>query len=126
MLMKTARLYHCVRCQCQTVICSHCDRGNVYCGLACSQQTRVENHRIANRLYQNSRKGRHNHAERQRRYRSHQKIKVTDQGSTDLPINDLLPKKLNEHGPQQAGSIHCDFCSETVSPFLRQSYLHQT
>lgn len=29
---RSARLFQCARCHALTKICSHCDRGNVYCG----------------------------------------------------------------------------------------------
>ena len=30
-MCRSARLYNCVRCHCQAIICSHCDYGNRYC-----------------------------------------------------------------------------------------------
>jgi hypothetical protein len=124
MLMKNGRLYHCARCQSRSVICSHCDRGNIYCGSTCSRHARVLNHRIANQIYQKSLRGKQKHAARQHRYRQRKKIKVTDQGSTDLPPNDLLPDEPSECKSHQAESIFCHFCGEAVSPFLRHGYLH--
>ena len=47
---RSARLFQCARCHALTKICSHCDRGNVYCGdcaiSACIAQT-VLRHRTA-------------------------------------------------------------------------------
>ena len=91
-MKKSARLFNCARCLKQVIICSHCDRGNLYCGPACSQQARAQNHRIANQIYQKSLRGRHKNAERQRRYQKLKKNKITDQGSPVLPPNDLLPR----------------------------------
>ena len=39
-MQSSARLFNCARCRCQVVICSHCDRGNLYCGKRCSQAAR--------------------------------------------------------------------------------------
>lgn len=121
--MTSSRLYHCARCQCQVVICSDCDRGNIYCGTTCSQLARATNHRIANQLYQATLRGKQNNAARQRRYRERRKNNVTDQGSIDLPSNDSLPDKPGEGQAQQVGSMICHFCRAVVSPFLRHGYI---
>lgn len=121
-----ARIYYCVRCRKQTIICSHCDRGNVYCASTCSPIARVLNHRIANQKYQQTLKGRRKHAERQRRYRQRQKEKikkVTDRGSSDLPPNDLLPPAPSETAFDRIEPACCHFCGEMVSHFLRIGYL---
>jgi hypothetical protein len=125
-MKKSARLYSCARCHQQVIICSHCDRGNIYCGAACSQQSRTQKHQIANQIYQKTHRGRQKHAERQRRYRQRQndKIKkVTDQGSIDLPPDDLLPRKPNEDKSRTAEPLRCRFCHKAVSDFLRIGYL---
>lgn len=128
--MKNARLFNCVRCHAQVIICSHCDRGNIYCESMCSKQARVQNHKISNQKYQKTLKGKQKHAERQRRYRERQKQKVTDQGSPGLPPNDLLPNVPNEEKERVREPIGCHFCEEAVSPLLRNGYLrhksHQT
>src|ERR1700758_1629134 len=124
-MKRTARFYNCVRCFRYTVICNKCDRGNFYCILNCSRQARILNHRKANQKYQSSLKGRKNHAARQKRYRDRQKEKhkkVTDQGSSDLPSDDLLPSKPNEGKSQQPDALYCHFCGEPVSFFLRNGY----
>ena len=122
-MKKTARLFNCAHCQSQVVICSYCDRGNIYCGPRCSQHARALNHRIANQKYQKTIRGRQKHAERQRRYRQRQTKKVTDQGSPYLPPNDLLPVEPNEGKSGQSEPILCHFCGEVVSSFLRNGYL---
>lgn len=88
--MKTARLYQCALCSAQVIICSNCDRGNIYCGVYCAKQARLENHRKSNRLYQKSFIGKINNAHRQSRFRERQNKKVTDQGSLAKPRSDLL------------------------------------
>lgn len=122
----TARLFYCARCFAPVVICSHCDRGNIYCGSICSERTRTLNHRIANQKYQLSLKGQLKHAQRQRRYRERQKAtakKVTDQGSPTLTPNDVLPAAPKECQSRKACITHCHFCSEPVSLLLRNGFL---
>ncbi len=125
-MKKSARLYNCACCYVQVIICRNCDRGNIYCGAACSGRSRVKNLRIANQIYQKSFRGRQKHAERQRQYRSRKKNKVTDQGSPLLPPNDLLPREPNEYTTQASELVHCNFCGKVVSPFLRNGYLRHS
>ena len=47
--MDDARLFLCVRCQCQVRVCSRCDRGQQYCGTHCSGLARGESLRAAGR-----------------------------------------------------------------------------
>ena len=124
--MKTsARLFNCTLCHAQAVICSRCDRGNIYCGSGCSQYARAKNHRLANQTYQNTSKGRRVHAERQQRYRERQITKVTDQGSPSLPPHDLLSASPSKGSFPQRGLIICHFCDQMVSPFLRHGFLYR-
>jgi hypothetical protein len=87
----SARLFLCARCRCQVVLCSACDRGQRYCGRACSRQSRDTAKRGAARRYQHSHRGRMAHAARSLRWRRHHQSpardpqaglnKVTHQGS---------------------------------------------
>ena len=120
---KTARLFHCTLCHCQAVICSHCDRGNIYCGQSCSQQARIKNHRATNEVYQKSFQGRQRHAARQQRYRARQKNKVTDQGSSDLTSNVLLSSEPSGCETQKKTVIYCYFCGGKVPSFVRYRFL---
>jgi hypothetical protein len=124
----TARLYNCVRCHCQVTICSHCDRGNIYCGKRCALAAREESLRAAGKRYQSARGGRFKHAERQRRYRSQGK-KVTHQGSAEPPANDSLSTRSET--PESVvviedEAIYCHFCGRLCRDFLRLDYLHTT
>ena len=124
MLMKSARLYQCARCTCQVIICSSCDRSNIYCNTGCAKQSRVLNHRKSNKLYQTSQKGKQKHAQRQRRYRARQANKVTEHGSIILPPCGLLPDKPNEAiTPPKSAVTCCSLCGVTVSYSLRSGYL---
>ena len=64
-----ARLFLCARCRVQVVLCSHCDRGNRYCGRPCWRLARDAARRESASRYQRSRLGRLAHAERSRRWR---------------------------------------------------------
>ena len=39
-MARSARLFLCARCRDQVLLCSHCDRGQVYCSRACSVASR--------------------------------------------------------------------------------------
>ena len=73
-------------CRALFFVCSHCDRGQRYCSLACRQQVRLRQRRLANRRHQQSPEGRLDHRDRQRQYRARRaprryRARVTDQGS---------------------------------------------
>lgn len=122
----TARLYNCARCQCQVLICSDCDRGNIYC-LICSPLAHAESIRKASQRYQNSYQGKLNHAARQQRYRSRLKQKVTHVGSPSITSDDVLDRKTAEHLQHEKLSVRqsvcCHFCQKTCFDFLRVDYL---
>lgn len=123
----SARLYNCVRCHVQVIICSYCDRNNIYCGSACSRAARIRSCCFASQRYQKSLRGRHQHAKRQRRYRARQKNKVTHQPSPVLPPRVVLPAKPNERvSATTQENLHCYFCEKCCSPFLRRDYLRHS
>jgi len=146
----TARIYNCVRCHRQVVLCSHCDRGNIYCFGGCSRRARQDSCRDANRRYRQSRKGRFSAALRQAKYRRHQKHrtateptleeKVTHQGSledlTSVSITvisekrGLMQKHATAAGPSDLkvvidGEIECHCCGRSVSLYLRNRTMRQ-
>jgi Possible lysine decarboxylase len=61
-----ARLFLCNRCRTQVLICSRCDRGQIYCAGSCAQEARRDAQRAPGRRYQKSRRGRLVHAARAR------------------------------------------------------------
>jgi len=131
-MQSSARLFNCARCHCQVVICSHCDRGNIYCGKRCAQAARRQSRRAGGRRYQNTRRGRRCHAERQRRYRQRQRAKVTHQGSLPVVPDETLPaesepsvRRSDFPALDRADGIRCHFCGRVCSPLLRQSFLHR-
>jgi len=123
-----ARLYQCARCHHQVVICSDCDRGNLYCAGGCARAARTGSLRAAGQRYQRTRRGRFKHAERQRRYRSRCK-KVTHQGSPEPPPHDPLTTRAEEPllpGVIEEEGIRCHFCRRLCGDFLRLDFLHRT
>jgi len=131
-MCRSARLFPCARCRRQVVICSHCDRGNRYCGKRCAQTARRQSQREAARRYQRTRRGRFAHAERQRRYRQRRRAKVTHQGSRPLPPDDRLPVTSRTSDRMGSASVaaagddsRCHLCGRRCSPFVRQGFLHR-
>lgn len=125
-----ARLYQCVRCHCQVIICRHCDRGNVYCADQCAELSRLEKQGQASARYQASVKGRHANARRQQRFRQRQREKVTHQGSAKLGPYDLLvtglktlKKRFKKQFFQETSGYSCHFCGCQCSDQLRIVFL---
>jgi len=96
----TARYYSCMRCRSFNVICGRCDRGNRYCA-TCAPKASLDAKRRASIRYQNSPKGRLAHANRQKRYLSKIRNKVTHKGSSVTSPSDLIlpPKKHTTNIP---------------------------
>ncbi len=129
-VIRSARLYLCARCYRQVSICSHCDRGNVYCAGVCAQTARQEKMRCAGRRYQAGYPGRRTNAARQNRFRARQQQIVTHQGSRPATPHDVLPTEPSpsvarrKSGPVVAQyAQHCCYCSVICSPFLRRRFL---
>lgn len=81
----------------------------------------------AEERYQNTYRGRLKHAERQKRYREREKIKVTDHGSHEIPTNDLLQSEVNEYlDSTHNDEIYCHFCGRTCDSSLRVAFLVQS
>ena len=132
---RSARLFQCARCHALTKICSHCDRGNVYCG-DCAVSARKKARQATSKRYQQSPAGRLNHAARQQSYRERQRLKiekVTHQGSESTENvlaqeNHLQSKKGDSNSTKlsKKGGISCVFCGLTCSPFLRSDFRRLT
>lgn len=120
----SARLFSCVHCNAQAIICSPCDRNNIYCSDECSRTARAASCRAAAIRYANSRRGRHQHAKRQKQYRERQKNKVTHHTSPVSPLHDELHTRSNEEMVNPVcGVIRCHFCEKRCSPFLRLDFM---
>jgi hypothetical protein len=120
------RRYLCACCRTAVIICSHCDRGNRYCGAACATKVRTRCMQKASRDYQCSLPGRHAHAARQRCYRARQTNKVTHQGSPLVALPALLPPDAT---PPQSDAQpepepgQCHFCLRNCGLFVRIGFL---
>ena len=123
----SAPLFLCVGCRIQVLICSCCDRGQIYCAEDCARRARRCSLQCAGRRYQNSPTGRRRHAARQGRYRARDK-KVTHHGSPLSPTDDLLtpgsPMSASdaaapEDRPRQT-ITHCHWCGRRRPPLVRQ------
>lgn len=121
----SARLYSCTLCHKQVVICSDCDRGQIYCGKDCSLSARQTSVRSAGRRYQASFKGKLQHAQRQQRYR--QAKKVTHLGSLVTGEHVLLLEVVNKTVRPVILSdrkvLRCHFCKKRVPNLLRSGFL---
>lgn len=125
----TGRFFLCGRCRAQVLLCSHCDRGQIYCGSGCSTGARRQSLQEAGRRYQRSRPGRFAHAERSRRYRLRRK-NVTHQGSLAPEPEGLLPSpsagaanrcfRLTLSSPISVW--HCHRCGRRCAAFVRLGF----
>jgi hypothetical protein len=138
----------CARCREQVLLCSRCDRGQRYCGRACSRAARLESRRAAGRRYQRSRAGRLAHAARSRRWRQqrHDRARqeraghdaaaldggvinfVTHQGSPtpalDAPLTPAAELAAAVTGALASPSaVRCRRCAAPLPPWVRQSFL---
>jgi beta-N-acetylglucosaminidase len=130
----SARLFQCLRCRRQVMICQLCDHGQRYCARGCRQHARKDSCKRARIKYQNSRKGRMNNALRQHRFRQRQKEKpkkVTHQTSLSIPVNDLLIGKpiannkatKRQKRPKRHDHNVCHFCGRHCGDVFRVGFL---
>jgi len=134
----TARLFVCLLCRAQVLVCSRCDHGQIYCAGTCAQEARQRAQQAAGRRYQATYRGRLNHAARAGRYRARQKI-VTHQGSPPRPQDDVVPLEAVATARKSAamssrdvvmrsaapgsGVWRCHWCGESCSPLVRIEFL---
>ena len=128
----TARMYNCLRCHSQVVICRRCDHGNIYCVKCAPVASNDAKNRAAVR-YQTTYQGKVKHAARQSRYRERLKEKVTHKGSKDCQVSDLLVDKQKKvssvtvrPGSAVNTSILCHTCRNLCSAFIRSNFLLST
>ena len=125
-----SRLFNCALCHAQVIICSTCDHGNIYCSPNCSDSARQKSCQEADKRYQNTFRGKMNHALRQRRYRARSQEKVTDHGSQPISHGVLLMSV--EKRARNAVIIHygdrleCCCCQKSVPSWVRYGFLQQT
>ena len=110
----------CRRCGRIFYICQSCWRGQAYCCDTCRQTFQQEAHRLAQKKYRQTTKGReaHRQAERRRRIQDSEKT-VADASSIPAIEHDRLPQDL------QFIISCCHFCGEkgvVVDHFPRRGY----
>lgn len=144
---ETARQVRCPRCHTVFAICSHCDRGQVYCGVSCSAPARRDSLRRARRRHRQSPEGRLDHRDRERdrrRRRRLERARVGDHPSARPPprarvlatasepstvesLSDLggKPEVHNvpsiSSDPGQSAGLRCIGCAR-VCPRLRRGF----
>jgi hypothetical protein len=144
----SGRLFMCVRCRCEVVVCSCCDRGQIYCGVDCAEQARRQTLRGAGRRCQQTRRGRRMHAARMARYRaklaqSGVAVAMPDEGrpreivthhgspapatddlvaggATAMPRNDASPAE-----PPGPAMTQCHWCGRCCLLPLRREFLRR-
>jgi hypothetical protein len=128
----SGRLFLCAACRVQAIICSCCDRGQVYCAGECAGRARRQSQRAAGQRYQTSRRGRLAHAARMRRWRARPE-KVTHQGSPAPPAAAVLrpgattaARDTARPADQPRGlPTTCHWCGRPCRPWLRQGFLRR-
>ena len=125
----TLRLFLCIRCHAQVVLCSGCDHGQIYCGRVCAFFARQKSLRLARSRYQKTFNGRRNHAACQARHRTKLKNKVTDHTSPPLAQNASMEPLENKPEKTENGqsepALTCCFCEKTVSDWIRNDFLRR-
>jgi hypothetical protein len=129
---ESGRLFLCAGCRSQVIICSCCDRGQIYCNRGCASRARHQTLRSAGRRYAKSLRGRQMHAARMGRYRARREI-VTHHGSPPTPADDLLAwdaltSTRDEASPAcgpRPSVPHCHWCGRGCLPLLRQGFLRR-
>ena len=119
------RMFLCVRCRSQVLVCTPCDRGQIYCFGPCAQEARREKQREARRRHQATTRGRAMHADRNRRYRARRRC-VTDHGpAKERKAASLLAPRAptDTVGPsfsrKFSGYRLCHRCGRSTSAFVR-------
>ena len=125
------REFDCRRCSRSVRVCRPCDRGQVYCAAGCARSSRHGCLRAARRRYQQSRRGAHLHAARQRRYRARCALRrrtnakiVTDHTSAaartvgTVVVGEMTAVRERDDDPNCASgaSLRCDFCGRVPDP----------
>ena len=104
-MLRSARLFLCVRCCAQVLLCSHCDHGQVYCTRACSFAARRERRRHTAKRYQDSRCGRLKHAARTASWRKRRRSLRQAGAAIDI---DKVTHQGCPHALADASLLACD------------------
>jgi hypothetical protein len=129
----SGRWFECVRCGCRVVVCSCCDRGQIYCDGDCSGEARRQTLHGAGRRWQRTTRGRRKHAARMARYRTRQREIVTHHSSPPAAVDDLLaggaramPRDdASPAEPPGRAMTHCHWCGRCCLLPLRRGFLRR-
>ena len=128
----TARLFQCALCHIQTMVCSKCDHGQIYCGDICAIFARKRSLKTVRARYQSTFKGKQNHAACQARYRMkliNLSKKVMDHSSNSpvdhAPMQQLENSAEKTKNHHQKTTLTCCFCKQPVSVWLRNHFLQR-
>ena len=144
----SVRRYHCARCYRPVLICSHCDRGHIYCFHGCRELAQKERRQRNAKRYQSSPRGRRNNAQRQSDYRQRQRappapVTVHSAGNSaqadkaEKSAVDSEETKIVTHrgsATPSAGvvlldpgnsssSFNCNCCGQACSDYVRINFL---
>jgi hypothetical protein len=125
------RLFSCPRCHTLVAICSHCDRGQVYCDRSCSAAARSQGQRESGQRYQATERGRRLHAARQARYLIRRQAKMTHQGTPAVPAScklsaSALAKPRGPRGWVMGPEwVLCSVCGSRCRPYGRWTFLRR-
>lgn len=121
------RIFNCVLCAAQVILCRSCDRGNQYCSDTCAKEQRRRSNLRAGMRYQRTFAGRRAHASRQQRYRQRvaaKEKKVTQQGSA--PLSECASKSMVAAVHEKPAiertlreAIRCHQCGRECGQFAR-------
>jgi hypothetical protein len=149
-VLGSGRVFACMRCGCQIVVCSCCDRGQIYCNGDCSGHARRQTLHRAGRRWQRTSQGRRMHAARMARYRAKlakgsdgvgvgmpaegwPREIVTHHVSPAPPADDLLaggatamPRDdASPAEPPGRATTHCHWCGRFCLLPLRRGFLRR-
>lgn len=124
------RLFNCARCRAQVRICSHCDRGQIYCSRGCAARRRSESIRRAGQRYQRTPRGRVMHAAREARHRVRVRActaSVTHQG-TPRAVRSCIVSSMRDRPSlspayDDSAVVCCTFCGHRCRPFSRRDFI---
>lgn len=95
--VSTVRRFHCLSCMCEVILCSYCDRGNVYCG-SCGPERARARRRRARSAYRSTVRGKRVRALAERRRRERRRSPLLDP-----PAPEPLEESVGDRGSLLAG-----------------------
>ena len=130
------RAFFCKWCDCKTLVCRPCDRGNSYCSLDCSNAARRHQLRRIRSDHQRTPRGAELHRARQRAYRLRLKATVTDHSASGAPRStaplsppretasqvaktSLVARAREASCAERIASLRCSLCDRPVSEWVR-------